>query len=82
MKNLKTLELRQNKILSTNQSKRLNKLHFIFLAKNGILFMTLLNFTRTFFFLIFTKIVAPKLYLEEGRFIILIIWASFSCILA
>jgi len=62
MTNLKTLELRQNKIfarmwinlfkepidaVSTNQSKRLNKLHLIFLAKNGMLFMTLLNFTRT-----------------------------------
>ena len=52
MTNLKTLELRQNKIfarmwinlikepidaVSTNQSKRLNKLHLIFLAKNGII---------------------------------------------
>ena len=33
--------------VSTNQSKRLNKLHLIFLAKNVMLFMTLLNFTGT-----------------------------------
>jgi len=61
MTNLKTFKLRQNKIfarmwinlfkepigtVSPNQSKRLNKIHLILLAKNGMLFMTLLNFTR------------------------------------
>ena len=34
-------------VVSTNQSKRLNKSHLMFLAKNGMLSKTLLNFTRT-----------------------------------
>ena len=81
MTNLKTLELKQNTIfakmwinlfkepidvVSTNQSKRLNKLHLFFLAKNGILFMTLLIFTGTVLMVeLYNKFLKMGFELEE-----------------